>query len=196
VAQRSGSAGLSIALLLNPSTSLCLRAVVAGEELPSYYRVYASLLHIHSCRGMTLFMKALCDCDVQSNFHVVGNHAEWHRAAPVPCIVPLLSLPFSQIVTHRATIRYVLSPHTSPRADSHLVYRMLFALSVLHSSNQKLELPHVTSSTPHSCSLEIVGIGCLECLEGGGQFLCSFTLAAAVAIMYLIESANPFIPLN
>jgi len=76
---------------------------------------------------------------------------------------------------------------------------MSFALSALHSSNQQLELPHTTSSTPRSCLLEIVGIGCLECVEGGQHFPYSFTVAAAVAIiaiMYFIESANPFIPVE
>jgi len=66
---------------------------------------------------------------------------------------------------------------------------MPFALSVLHLSNE-LEL-HTTSST-----LETVGIGYLECLEGDCRLPCSFTLAAAVITMYLLESANPFIPLN
>ena len=78
---------------------------------------------------MILFMKALCDCDVRSIFQVVGNHAEWRRAALVVLYLvseSLLHLPFlfhrsSTIEPH--TIWYVLSP-------LHPCHELILTLSV------------------------------------------------------------------
>lgn len=60
-------------------------------------QLYAALFQlIHSCCGMMMFMKALCDCDVPSVFHLVGNHVEWHRAAALVFYMVSTSFFFSE----------------------------------------------------------------------------------------------------